>query len=459
VELSAREIAAAADGQIAAGSPDTLASSFTIDSRQLQRGGCFFALCSVRDGHDFVTDAFGQGAAVAVVERAVQPPIPGATLVLVDDAMDGLSSIARLARRRLADATVVGITGSAGKTGTKDLTAAAIGRVRRVHSSPGSYNNEAGVPLTLLGAPMDAEVVVAEMGARSVGNIAHLADIAEPRIGVITHVGMAHAGSLGGRPGIARVKGELLEALPADGLAVLNDECDATPLLALRTAARVVRVGRGPGADIRCTKITLDEELRPRFLLESAWGTAPVALEVRGEHQVENAAQATAVALELGVPLDAAVAGLADARAAAHRMELVRTTGGVLVINDAYNSSPTSAAAAVRSLARLPVTGRRVAVLGEMLELGDEADAEHVAIGALAAEVGLDVLVAVGDRAEQLADGARGTRVAVLMVPDPAAASAVVSGEVREGDAVLVKASRAVGLERVAEALAHGDAA
>ena len=335
MELSAKELAGATDGDIVAGTGDASATSFTIDSRELVPGACFVALRGARDGHDFVADAFARGASLAIVEHPLDAPVPGATLIVVGNTLTALAASARLARDRLAQATVVGITGSAGKTATKDLTAAALGRTRRVHASPGSYNNEAGVPLTLLGAPSDTEVVVTEMGARFAGNIADLAEIAQPEIGVITHVGLAHAGHLGGRAGIARVKGELVEALPAAGLAVLNDDCDSMPELARRTVARVVRVGHETRADIRWSNVTLDDELRPRFLLETAAGSTNVALAVRGEHQVENAAQAVAVALELGVPLDAAVAGLADARAATHRMELTRTANGLLVINDA----------------------------------------------------------------------------------------------------------------------------
>ncbi len=459
MELTARDVVTATGGEIVSGVPDARIASVTIDSRQLLPGACFFAIRGKRDGNDFVAVAFDRGATVAVTAGPIATPKSGATIVRVADAMSALTALARFARARLSDATVVGITGSAGKTATKDLTAAALAPSRRVHASPSSFNNEAGLPLTLLGAPDDVEVIVAEMGARFAGNITDLAAIAEPRVGVITHIGLAHAEHLGGREGIARVKGELLEALPADGLAVLNDECEATPELARRTAARVLRVGRTATSEVRASQVTLDDELRARFVLESAWGTAPVVLSLRGEHHVVNALQAAAVALELGVELDAAVAGLANARTASQRMDLIHSAGGVLVMNDAYNSSPTSAAAALRSLARLDVPGRRVAVLGEMLELGDQSDEEHEAIGALTAAAGIDVLIAVGRQSERMAAGARGSDVSIVMVADPNDASDVVAGAVRRGDAVLVKASRAIGLERVAEALAAEDGA
>jgi UDP-N-acetylmuramoyl-tripeptide--D-alanyl-D-alanine ligase len=458
VELTAGELASATDGEVL-GSADARARSFTIDSRELAPGACFIAVRDRRDGHDFVADAFARGATMAMVEHTDDLLVHGETLVRVKDTMTGLSDAGRLARDRLRAATVVGITGSAGKTATKDLTAAALARTRRVHASPGSYNNEAGVPLTLLDAPLESEVIVAEMGARFAGNIADLAEIARPEIGVITHIGLAHAGHLGGREGITRVKGELMEALPASGLAVLNAECDATPELAKRTDARVVLVGRRAEADYRASDIFFDDELRPRFMLDTPHGSAHVALDLRGDHQIENAMQAIAVAAETDVPLEAAAAGVADARAAAHRMEILHAARGVLMLNDAYNSSPTSAAAAVRAFAGLAVEGRRVAVLGDMLELGDQADEEHAALGALVASSGVDVLVAVGEHAERIATGAGGGLRSVHTADDAETAAAIVVHELKPGDAVLVKASRAVGLERVVQALIEQGAA
>jgi UDP-N-acetylmuramoyl-tripeptide--D-alanyl-D-alanine ligase len=463
MRLTAAAIADATGGSLITGAPDATAVSYTIDSRLATHDACFFALHGERDGHDFVEDAFERGATIAVVQHAVARPAGATgigTIVRVAEPLRALQALGAHARARLADAVVIGITGSAGKTATKDLTAAAIGGARRVHASPGSYNNEAGLPLTLLGADEDIDVVVTEMGARFAGNIRELCDIARPSVGVITHVGMAHAEHLGGREGIARVKGELLEALPADGLAVLNAGCDATPGLLGRTVARVVLVGRDAAADVRIEAVRLDDELRPHFALATPWGRAEIDLTMRGEHQVENAAMAAAAALALDVPLDVVVAGLRDAHTAALRMEIVHTPAGVTLINDAYNSSPTSAAAAVRSLADLPVDGRRIAVLGAMLELGAHAESEHAALGALAASAGIDLLIAVGSPAASMAAGARRAgrgHLEVRAVPDAAAATAVLSAEVHAGDGVLVKASRAVGLERVADEVVRGD--
>ena len=469
--MTALALATLTGGTIVTGDPDTPVTSFAIDSRALEPGACFVALVAERDGHDFVADALARGAAVALVTREVGDDT--GTIVRVDDAFGALARLGRAAREQLHDATVVGITGSAGKTGTKDLAAAALAPKFRVHASPGSYNNEAGVPLTLLSAPSATEALVLELGARAHGDIAALCAIARPTVGVITNIGLAHAGPLGGRAGVARVKGELLEALDAHGLAVLDADDPATPGLAARTAARLLLVSAGAGsvperkggagsvperkggadAEVRATGITLDADLRPTFTLESPWGGGTVALAVRGAHQVVNATLAAAVALACGVAFDDVAAGLATVEPAPWRMEVVRTADDVMVLDDAYNANPSSMAAALEALARVPVPGRRLAVLGEMRELGDLSAREHAALGVLVGTTAVDVLIAVGPEAAPLAEAARSAGVSVTEVPDAAAALEAVSGFVVAGDAVLVKGSRAVGLELVATAL------
>jgi UDP-N-acetylmuramoyl-tripeptide--D-alanyl-D-alanine ligase len=457
MDVTLSEIEAVTGGTLQGGPAERVATSFAFDSRTLVPGACFVALRGARDGHEFVADAFDRGAVVALVEHPPADPSVGAWIV-VDDPLAALGRLGRWARTRLAGATVVGITGSAGKTATKDLTAAALAPTLAVHASVGSYNNEFGLPLTLLAAPSGTEVVVAEMGARFAGNIADLCEIARPDIGIVTHIGLAHAEHLGGRDGIARVKGELLEALPAAGLAVVNADDDATAELVGRTRARVLRVGSRPsGADLTTHDIELDDELRPRFVLESPWGSADVRLAVRGTHQVQNAAMAAATALSLGVPLADVVEGLAAATTASWRMQLHRSADGVTVVNDAYNASPSSVAAALESFAHLAPTGRRILVLGEMLELGDHRETEHARAGTLAAARGVDVLVAVGAGARPAATAARTRGVTAVEVPDSAAALATLRALVRPGDAVLVKASRAIGLEVVADALVAGE--
>ncbi len=456
MDVTLAEIAAVTGGALHGGPADALATSFAFDSRALEANACFVALRGARDGHDFVGDAFERGAIAALVAR-MPADSPGA-LILVPDPLAALADLGRWARTRLAGATVVAITGSAGKTATKDLTAAALSSSLAVHASVGSFNNEFGLPLTLLAAPMATEVVVAEMGARFAGNIADLCGIARPDVGIVTHVGLAHAEHLGGRAGITQVKGELLEALPAAGVAVVNADDDATPELVSRTRARVLRVGaRSADVDVATSEVHLDAELRPRFVVESPWGTTTVQLAVRGAHQVQNAAMAAAAALSLGVSLADVAKGLAEATTANWRMQLHLSPEGVTVLNDAYNASPTSVAAALESFAHLAPGGRRIFVFGEMLELGDQGVVEHTRVGEIAADTGVDVLVIVGAGARPAAIAARERGLTVVDAPDASAALDAVRGMARPGDAVLVKASRAIGLEVVADALVAGE--
>ncbi|MGZ6995978.1 MAG: UDP-N-acetylmuramoyl-tripeptide--D-alanyl-D-alanine ligase [Acidimicrobiia bacterium] len=450
MDLTSDEIAMVTGGEVVG--PAAVAHGFGFDSRTLDRGAGFVALRAERDGHDFVADAFARGASLAMVERA--PEGEHGTLVVVDDAHAALSALGAAARERLAGANVVGITGSAGKTSTKDLTAAVLRPSFAVHASSASFNNEIGLPVTLLDAPPGTQAVVLEMGARFAGNITDLCAIARPSIGVITHVGLAHAEHLGGRDGIAAVKGELLDALPADGLAVLSSDCDYVDRMRARTAAPVLTAGSAVGADVRASEIRIDRALRASFRLETPWGNIPeVRLWVRGVYQVANAAQAATVALHLGVPLHEVVTALADADTAAWRMELATSDDGVVVVNDAYNASPSSMRAALHTFGHLPVAGRRIAVLGEMRELGAIAPSEHARVGELVADAGVFALVTVGPGTEELAATAKRRGVEVYAVSDHEAAIATLRTLVEPDDAVLIKASRLVGLERVAEAL------
>lgn len=452
MRLSIAEIAELVGGEIVHGPPDLVVRSWTTDSRVAGPGACFFALRGERDGHDFVVDALCRGAVAAVVARvpeleAARPE--RAALIRVADPLEALGALASIVRTRV-EATVVGISGSVGKTATKDLAAAALATTRRVHASPASFNNEVGVPLTLLAAPDDVDVVVAEMGARRVGDLSALCRIARPRVGAITNIGVAHAALLGGPEGVARAKGELLEALPEDGVAVLNADDSTSPALAGRTNAPILTVGTGD-ADVRYGDVHVDDELRPRFELSSPSGTGTITLSVRGVHQVPNAAMAATIAFALGVPFASIAAGLASATSAARRMELHRSVRGISILDDTYNANPASTAAALRALARLPAS-RRVAVLGEMLELGDAATDAHVAVGRVAAGLGLDLVIVVGVGARALVDGV-GASVEVIEVSDRLAAAELVRNRVEPGDAVLVKASRAVGLETVVASL------
>ena len=432
MRMPASAVAAAVDGELSG--PDVEVAGATVDSRAVVAGELFVPVRAARDGHRFIDDALAAGAAAYLT---AEEPGPG-TSVAVADTVVALAALGRACRARLPD-RVVGVTGSAGKTSTKDLLAAALDGTFRPAASERSFNNELGVPLTLANAPDDADVVVVEMGARGVGHIAALCGIARPTVGVVTNVGLAHTEMLGSLDGVARAKGELVESLPATGTAVLNAEDDRVAAMRALTAADVVSFGLERG-DVRAEGVVLDDELRPSFRLVSPWGSADVRLGVRGAHHAANAAAAAAAALALGAPVDSVGDGLAGARLSPWRMDLVRSADGGLVLNDAYNANPASTEAALRSLAALSAR-RRVAVLGPMYELGEQSDAEHRRIGEVARSLGIDVLVTVGAPAYGGDD-----------VADIAGAVALV-GPVTAGDAVLVKGSRAVGLERLASVL------
>lgn len=457
MELTAGELASVTAGAVVAGDHAAVASSIANDSRTLSPGACFAALRAARDGHDFVADAFARGASVALVDREVDAvPPAGAAVVRVAEVLGGLAAIGARARGRLTPAMVVGITGSTGKTGTKELTAAVLRARFRVHATPGNFNAEIGLPITLFGAPIDCEALVLEMGARAPGDIRALCAIARPTVGVITNVGLAHAGVLGGPSGIAATKGELLEALPSDGLAVLDAGDAATSKLIARTGARVLTVATRDvvDADVRARDVSLDGELRPSFTLESPWGSGSVALAVRGEHQVTNAALAATVALAHGVDFADVASGLAGVGPAPGRLEIVRVPGGPLVLDDAYNASPASMAAALAALRAVPIPGRRIAVLGEMRELGEHSAAEHGRLGCAAADADVDTLVVVGPEAAPTAEAARAHGlVDVVEAADADAALELVRDLAGAADVVLVKGSRAVGLDAVVRGL------
>lgn len=409
-----------------------------IDTRTLAAGQLWVALRGERDGHDFASAAVEAGAGALLVEHPIGSGLPE---IVVADTAAALLDIGRAARDRLGEARVLGITGSVGKTSTKDLLAGAVAAARRSVASPGSFNNELGLPLTLANAPADAEVAVLEMGARGPGHIAALCRIARPDVGVVTAVAAAHLEMFGDLDGVARAKGELVESLPSTGTAVLNGDDPRVAAMAGRTSARVLiyRVAGGAGADLVAESVALDDQLRPTFVACTPWGRLEVGLEARGAHQVGNALAALAAAGAIGVPLAEAVAGLSRAARSPHRMDVRRTAAGGTVINDAYNANPASMAAALRSLASL-TAGRRVAVLGPMAELGPAGAVEHRRIADLARQLGIEV-VAVGTDAYGVEPVAGGADVVELL------------GVPAEGTAVLVKASRVAALERVATRL------
>lgn len=439
------DIAEATGGRLVG--DDRAVDGLAIDSRLITGGELFVAVRGERDGHDFVAAASTAGAGAALVERTPDG-VEDMTFVVVDDVAEALIPLSRLARTRLGD-RVVGITGSVGKTTTKDLLASIMSQVYRTAASEKSFNNELGVPLTLCNAPDDTEAVIVEMGARGVGHIAHLCSMASPTVGVITTVEAVHTETMGGVDEIARIKGELIESLPADGLAVLNADVPVVAALADRTEAQVLTFGRT--GQVRARGIELDDGLVPSFVLVSPWGEVSVRLAVRGAHNVMNGLAAAAVGLFLGVSLDQVAAGLGQAQHSPWRMEIGRTATGATLINDCYNAGPASMRAAFEALGSLDIDQNkgRYAVVGIMAELGDRAAVEHRDIAAIAADMGVRLL-AIGTELY-------GTEPEVTVVPDVDAALSVIdTWGIGDGDALLVKGSRVAGLERIAERLLDG---
>ncbi|HEX5630403.1 MAG TPA: UDP-N-acetylmuramoyl-tripeptide--D-alanyl-D-alanine ligase [Acidimicrobiia bacterium] len=438
---------AAATGGIAVG--DAVVTGVVADSRRVTPGVLFVALRGNRvDGHEFVGAAMSAGAAALLVEPGRLPDdCPG---VEVADPAAALIALGALRRGEL-EMPVVAITGSSGKTTTKDLTAAVLGP--GTHASPDSYNNEVGVPLTVLSCPDDAGALVLEVGSRGVGHIAALADLVRPDVAVITNIGPAHLEHFGDLATTRRAKWELVEALAPGGTAVLPaGDGDLTG----RGHPRMLTFGEDAGADVVVSAITLDAAGRAAFTIAHDGQRLAVSLTVAGRHQPRNAAAAVCAALAVGIPLETAVSRLAGARVSPWRMEVAERTipGGVVtVVNDAYNANPASMEAALETVAALP--GRHLAVLGMMHELGPAAPDLHEAVGRLAAELGF-VVVVVGDD-PGIARGAGESLAAV--VSDPGAAAAAVRSLLHPGDVVLIKASRATGLERLAESIGGGAAA
>lgn len=449
IALSLERIAAATGGRVI-GDPTRTVDAVATDSRALPEGAALFVALRGEhaDGHGYVSTAAAGGAVAALVER----PVDGIDAVVVDDAWQAVRAIARAVRVEVAP-TAVAITGSVGKTTVKDLSAAAVGAERRVAAARGSFNNELGVPLTLLTLREGDEVLVAEIGARHVGDIAELAPLVAPDVAVVTAVAGVHLEVFGSIDAIERAKGELVEALGPGGMAVLNGADPRVRRMAARAPAAIT-VG-GSDADLTAEEVTLDGSAHPSFTARTPWGSVPVRVGVAGRHQVGNALLALAVAGHLGVDLERAAAALGGATISPWRGEVTRR-GGLTVLNDAYNANPTSVVAALDTLTSLAGEGRSIAVLGEMAEIGPTSAEEHARVGAEVAARGVDRLVVVGDGAAPLATGALDggmDRTAVVAVPDAGAASQLVADEIAAGDVVLVKASRVAGLETVAAAL------
>lgn len=430
------ELATAVDGRLVG--PDGSVDGASIDSRTVSAGQLFIPIVAERDGHDFIDAAISNGASAYLT--AIEPSAGddrGPAIVVADTAA-ALTKLGHAARARF-DGPVIGITGSVGKTSVKDLTRAAAGP--SAWASAASFNNELGVPLTLGNAPDGTSVMVVEMGARGIGHIEELCQLARPTIGLVTRVALAHSELFGSIEAVAKGKGELIEALPSDGFAVLNADDPHVMAMADRTTARTLSYGAA-GHDVRIESITMDGELRPTFVANTAWGTTQITLHVRGAHMAHNAGAALAAAMAAGIGFDAAVTGLESATLSPWRMEITTGTDGLIVINDAYNANPTSMRAALSGLRDLDVSVR-VAVVGAMAELGDEGPEEHLAISNEAEAEGIRVIAvdapAYGPGAEHVSGRDE--------------AFSLLSATGGPETAVLVKGSRVAELEHLAKRL------
>lgn len=450
ITLRLDQVAALCGGDLRdAPDPGVTVTSVVADSRDAVPGALFVAISGARvDGHEFAAQAAAAGAVAVLASRAVGYPV-----VLVDDPVAALGRLARGVLAMLPDTTVVGITGSSGKTSTKDLVAQVVDPP--AVSPTGSYNTEVGLPLTVLRADATTRVLVLEMGMRGMGHIRTLTRIARPDISVVTNIGSAHIELLGSKDNIARAKGEIVEALSPDGVAVLNADDHRVLGMRSRTEARILTYGVGAGADVRAVDVALDDQARARFMLQYAGGTESVRLGLHGAHMVPNALAAAAVAVTMGVALPTIAERLsAAAPRSKWRMEVTECADGTIIINDAYNANPESTRAGLDAVHAMAAGRPTWAVLGEMRELGDRSVEEHRSIGEYAAGIGIDHVVAVGEGAQPIVTGAVAAgHPSAVQVPSITAAVDHLFKHLGSGDAVLVKASRSVGLDEVASAL------
>lgn len=475
IALTAAEVAAATGGSLHAIEHAALVHGTVVtDSRQVEPGGLFVALPGEHvDGHDFAAAAVAAGAAAVLAARPVTDD-EGRALptIVVPDVEVALGDLARdvLQRLRLAalepggsGLRVIGVTGSVGKTTTKDLLAQLCGAAGPTIAPVRSFNNEIGLPLTVLRADESTRFLVLEMGASGPGHLTYLTNVAPPDVAVVLVVGHAHLGGFGGIEAVARAKSEIVQGLVPDGVAVLNADDQRVSAMAALAPGEVVTFGASAGADVRATDVVVDRAGRARFTLVVDDGTprrqeARVELRLVGEHHVHNALAAAAAALAVGLTLDDVAAGLTAADALSpHRMHVVDRADGVTVIDDSYNANPDSMRAALKALAVVAGRDRRsVAVLGEMLELGEDARAAHDAIGELVVRLNIGLTVVVGEGARGIADGANregswGDEVA--LADDVDAAERFLATQLRPGDVVLVKSSFGAGLWQLGDRL------
>jgi UDP-N-acetylmuramoyl-tripeptide--D-alanyl-D-alanine ligase len=455
--LSVAELIRGTRGALVGGHPEAVVRGVSIDSRTCAPGDAFFAIQGHhRDGHAFVADARARGAGAAVVSR---PPgelaLPGDfPVVLVEDTTAALQRLAAFHRDRLA-LPVVAITGSMGKTTTKELAALVLARRYRVLKAAGSFNNQWGLPLTLLTLEPTHEAAVLELGMNAFGEIAALARLARPSVGVVTAIAPAHLAGVGTLEGVQKAKGELVEAIPLDGVVVLNADDPLVLALARAARGRVVTYGQAAAADVRLGAVTVAPD-GLAFTLTAGGARADVRLPLAGRHNAWNATAAAAVGTALGVPLEAAAAALAGAAPVRGRLHW-RSAGGVRILDDTYNANPMSVRAALDALREAPGGGRRWVILGDMLELGTITEAAHREVGTWVAGLPVDGLAAVGSAMRLAAEAARvGGCPDVATFASPEGAATYVLSRVARGDRVLVKGSRGMRMERGVDALLVG---
>ena len=449
IPLSLGQVGDAVDAELVI-HPEITVAAVSTDSRVLEPGSLFVALPGEeRDGHDWVPDAVAAGAAAVLVARDIEVAAH-VGVIRVRDTWSGLLALGGHVRT-IVDPTTVAVTGSVGKTTTKDLVAAALAGARRTAAATGSFNNELGVPLTLLELQRDTEALVVEVGARRPGDIAHLGASIAPDIAIVTAVAPVHLELFGSIDVITNTKAELVGVLSTGGTAVLNGDDARVVGMAEGRDVDVVTYGESPAATVHLLDITVDDRAHPTAKVVTPWGDLEVTVPVAGRHNAWNAAAAIAVAGVMGIDLATAAAGISQAAVSRWRGEVI-DIGGVRFLNDAYNANPVAMRAALDTLDAL-ATGRRVAVLGVMAEIGPSHDQEHHSVGTSVPEHA-DVLVVVGPEAAAIGIGAEDAGMAVdavHMVATTDAALAILGDVLVPGDTVLVKASRVAGLEQIVD--------
>ncbi len=462
-DFTLAEIARVTQGELFADHPESKVRGFFSDSRTAISGGVFVAIKGERvDGHDFLEVVCTSGAGLAIIERSYSGEVPrNLPYVIVDESVTALGQIAHWARVTKLRAKVVAVTGSSGKTTTKDFIAGILTQIGPTVWAQGSFNTEVGLPLTMLAADESTQYLVVEMGMRGLGHIETLARMAVPDIGVVTNVGSAHIELLKTQENIALAKGELFRSLGSSAWAVVNEDDPFVRAMADSTDAQVVRFGENPTANFRAVDITLGSDAHCIFRLEHKGEIHQVRLRIPGEHQVSNALAAIAAVhcADVSVKDAAELIGNIE-QISKWRMEVTTTERGITVINDSYNANPESMRAALKTLASMSRGRRSVAVLGPMLELGDRSVEEHDSLGRLAVRLDVSLLLCVGEAMKithlgASQEGSWGDEV--HWVPDIGSAIEFLSAYLQADDVVLVKASRSVGLDRVADALISGD--